>query len=91
MRVVVPNVTFVTMNGWSQAKLAPMSAAELQANAKSLVWLTFGLGAILSLIQELSHPEGWLWMTVRVAVGVVFVLALAAWLASVRRDRVRPE
>jgi hypothetical protein len=72
------------------AKLTVMWAGELQAKAKSLVWLTFGVGAILSLIQGLAHPDGWLWMTVRVADGVVFVLALAAWLGSVRRDRERP-
>ena len=62
---------------------------ELEGKAKALVWSTFGLGATLSLIQGLAHPEGWLWTIVRVADGVLFLLALAVWLSLVRRDRER--
>jgi hypothetical protein len=51
------------------------------------VVMTFGLGALLGLIQGVVDPRGWLWTTARVLVGALFVVALVLWLVAIVKDR----
>jgi hypothetical protein len=58
-----------------------------KSSASSGVATTFGLGAVLGLIEAFVTPRGWLWTVVRGLVFVVFVVFLTFWLIALVRDR----
>ena len=62
----------------------------IQESAKDALFTAFGVGAILSLIEAILDPNGWLWTTVRVLALGLLIIALLIWVVMVRRSRPRP-
>lgn len=60
---------------------------RLEENAKAVVWLTIGLGAVCGLIDAVAHPQGWEWVAARAIVSLVFAVAVTAWLVPAGRRR----
>jgi hypothetical protein len=55
--------------------------------AKSAVLASVGIGAVFGLISATANPTGWLWTALRVIDGVIFVVAVLAWLGTGWRSR----
>jgi hypothetical protein len=57
------------------------------AAAKSALWITFALSALLNLADALWDPCGVLWITVRIAASVLFGACLVAFAVTQLRLR----
>jgi amino acid transporter len=69
----------------------PFTDEWLDARERRLrgaVGAIFGVAAVLNFLSVVVGVEGSLWLAIRVAVGVVFLVALAAWLAAILMLRV---
>jgi hypothetical protein len=52
------------------------------ARSQKVLVASIAVGAIFGLINGIAAPSGWLWTALWALDGVVFVVALALWLAS---------
>jgi uncharacterized protein (DUF983 family) len=52
-----------------------------------LIWVGFGLGGLLGLIQATASPSGWLWTAIRVLISLVWLTGITGWLAAAIRER----
>jgi hypothetical protein len=54
---------------------------------RNLVWLGFGLGALFGLTQAVASPAGWLWITIRALVSLLWLIGVVGWLFIAIRER----
>jgi VIT1/CCC1 family predicted Fe2+/Mn2+ transporter len=54
---------------------------------RGLIWVGFGLGGLLGLIQAAASPSGWLWTAIRVLIFLMWLIGITGWLAAAVRER----
>jgi hypothetical protein len=52
-----------------------------------ILMTSFALAALCNLVEAVADPDGWAWQTLRVALSVVFLIALVGWLVALIRAR----